>query len=390
MPTIPAWMRPIRRHTVRPRSRVGIPILLCALMFAITATVVNRWGRERWIPVNRQTTYTATTHVVEKRSGETTPFTITDVDPRRAKELANVLAERFAADRSAEWRRSKERNWQKSRESAEKSREQCRDDAARLDAFERQQSELVKSQTDAGQPETPAPTASENPRWLSLQEEVSDLERRRDVLLTDRTPLHPAVQEIEARLTDARTQFAATPREIPAGPTAARPSGTKRPPLPIDDVAAQESQRKRAELAAALEKSRLACQRAERAEKQVAQKQKTVPQFVFQYGEAVQDPPQVDYGWRRLIWTTFAASLLMVFGVASVSLGAGIDPPVASIEEVEAALGQSVMAAIPVEDAAPDVAAIERQSQARRAAITLGVLLILACPIVAIWGVTGI
>ena len=66
-------------------------------------------------------------------------------------------------------------------------------------------------------------------------------------------------------------------------------------------------------------KSRLACQEAQRAEKTPCREQEAAPQFVFHYAEAVQDPPQVDYGWRRLIWTTFAASLLMVFGVASVA-----------------------------------------------------------------------
>jgi hypothetical protein len=104
----------------------------------------------------------------------------------------------------------------------------------------------------------------------------------------------------------------------------------------------------------------------------------------------VPNPPLVDYGWRRLISTTFAASLLMAFGVAAVGLGSSIEPAVASVEEVEADLGRPVIGVFPAENAAADVAAIRRQAQARRVAITLGVLLILACPVVAIWGVTGI
>jgi len=361
-------------------------------MFAITATVVNRWGRQHWIPVSRQTTYTATAHAVEKPTGVTTPFTITDVDPQRAKALANTLAERYAADRLAEWRRSTEDRRQKARESAEKSRQERRENAARLETFERQQREAAQSLADASRQETPQPATIDNPVWLDLQRQVSDLERRRDQLLVDRTPLHPAVQEIEGQLADVKGQLAATSRQIPddhskTGDAADAPAIVT---PPIDDLAAKEHQWKLGELAAALEKSRLACKEAERVEKQTSQEQEAAPQFVFQYAEAVQDPPQVDHGWRRLLWTTFASSLLMVFGIASVSLGASIEPPVASIEEVEADLGEPILGVVPADDAAPDVAAIHRQSQMRRAAITIGVLLILACPLVAIWGVTGI
>ena len=133
-----AWMRLLKRQTVRPRSSVRIPVLVCALIFAVTAVVVNRWGRERWVPVSRQTTYTATAHAVETATGVRTPFTVTDVDPRRAKESAGVLAERYAAHRVAEWRRNAEDKCQKARDAAEKARQECRENAARLAAFERQ------------------------------------------------------------------------------------------------------------------------------------------------------------------------------------------------------------------------------------------------------------
>ena len=80
----------------------------------------------------------------------------------------------------------------------------------------------------------------------------------------------------------------------------------------------------------------------------------------------------------------------MVFGIALVSLGAGIDPPVASIDEVEDDLDEPVLGILPFDGPAPDMAAIHRQAQLRRAAIACGVVLILACPVVATWGVMGI
>jgi len=73
-----------------------------------------------------------------------------------------------------------------------------------------------------------------------------------------------------------------------------------------------------------------------------------------------------------------------------VSLGATIEPPLASVDEVEAALGESVLGAFPDDDLEPDVDAIGRQWQLRRTALAAGVILILACPVVAVWGVMGI
>ena len=185
----------------------------------------------------------------------TTPFTITDVDPQRAKALANTLAERYAADRLAEWRRSTEDRCQKARESAEKSRQERRENAARLETFERQQREAAQSLADASRQETPQPATIDNPVWLDLQRQVSDLERRRDQLLVDRTPLHPAVQEIEGQLADVKGQLAATSRQIPDdhGKTGGAADAPAIVAPRLDDLAAKEYQWKLGELAAALE-----------------------------------------------------------------------------------------------------------------------------------------
>jgi hypothetical protein len=391
VPTFTAWMRQFRRRTVRPRSSVRVPVLVCALMFAITATVVNRWGRQHWTPVNRQTTYTATVLAIEKRTGATTPYTITDTDPRRAKSLASVLAERYAAERTAEWGRIADDKRRKARDLVEKTRQEYRGDAARLSAFEQQRNE-GPSLADASRKLAAKPAMIDNPVWLDLQRQISDLERRRDQLLVDRTPLHPAVQEIEGRLTEVKQELAATVRQIPDARV--RNGGSPDTPsiaLPqIDEIAAKEHRQKLAELTASLGKSRLACQEAERAEQRANQESVAAPQFAFERPEAVQNPLQVDHGWRRLLWTTFASGLLMVFGIAVVSLGATIEPPLASVDEVEAALGESVLGAFPDDDLEPDVDAIGRQWQLRRTALAAGVILILACPVVAVWGVMGI
>jgi hypothetical protein len=376
-------------RTVRPRSG-GIPVLLCVLMFAMTAMIVNRLGRERWNPVDCQPTYTATAYALDKQSGVATPFAFTEADPRRAADTADQLAERHVGDRTAQWRQDVEQRQAKTRELAEKARQDYRESLARLEAFQRQQREAAEAQA-IRQPKT-EPTMIENPRWLATQERVSDLQRRRERLLQDRTPLHPAVQEITDRLTEAQKELAAIPRQI-ADKTAKTPNADSQPTIVaprIDPLVAKEERQKLDQLTAAVEESRAACEKAEKVQKQAAEQRNAEPQLVVQNAKSVRNERPVDYGWRRLLWTTFAAGLLMAFGVGSVAVGTRIEPPIASVEEVESALGKSVIGMLPADNPGLDKTSIHRQAQARFSLILIGLLVIVACPIVAIWGVMGI
>jgi hypothetical protein len=379
-------------QTVRPRSG-GIPVLLCVLMFALTATVVNRLGRERWTPVSRQPTYTATAYTVDSQTGVKTPFAFTAGEPQRAADTANELAESDANDRVAKWRRVAERKQVKAHEAAEKARQECRESQERLDAFKRQLREAGESHTqaEASRRQKRQPTLVENPRWTDLNRQVSDLERRREQLLQDRTPLHPAVVEATARLKEAQDQLAAVPRQIPGKEPKA--SDAERPASvtpPIDAATVAKNQRTLDELSAAVEKSRLALQQAERLQQQAAEQHRAGPQLVIEAAKTVQNAPRVDYGWRRLLWTTFATAILMAFGVGSVAAGAKIEPPVATADEVTAVLGKPVIGKMPADTPGLDPTAIAHQKQLRRAAMTIGLMMIGVCPIVALWGVMGI
>jgi hypothetical protein len=394
MSTMNLWKRLQEQETVRPRSG-GIPVFLCVLIFAITAIVVNRLGRERWTPVSCQATHTATAYALDQRTGVKTPFTCTDADPWRAAEMASELAERHADDCLAQWQRAAEQTRLKARKLVEKARQDQRENLQRLEAFQQRHKAAqaqTQSQANANRLKMSQPATTANPRWLDARDRVSNLQQRREQLLRDRTPSHPMVQEITARLTEAQQQLAAISHHIPSNqPKVANADNAPVLLAPaIDDLAAQENQQRLNELTAAVEKSRLACQKAEDAQKQAAEQQRARPQYVIQNAESAQDLPQVDYGWRRLLWTTFATGLLMAFGVGSVAAGARIEPPVASIEEVQSALGRSVIGTMPADDPTLDLASIRCQAQARRATIAIGLILIAACPIVAIWGVMGI
>ncbi len=384
-------MHRLRRQTVRPRAAIRVPLLTFPLVFAVTALIVAYWGRDRWIPVNEQTTYTTTVRAVETASSAATPFTVTDSDPQRAKASADALAERFAAQRVAKWRRNKADESQRAHDLAEKARQKCRENADLLSALERQRPEKPPVSAESVKP-PPQPEMIDNPLWLDLHRQIGELEARREQLLIDRTPRHPAVREIDERLAETTEQLAATARRIPDS----RASGDRPAAAPAivppasDGPAARQYEQKLAELTAALEKSRLACQQAERAEEQAGQQLAATPQFTFAQREIVQNLPQTDYGWYRLLWTTFASGLLMAVGVCSVFLGTGIDPPVASIDEIEEYLNEPILGTLPSDGPPPNLRAIDRETQLRRAFIAFGTILILACPVVAVWGIAGI
>ena len=55
----------------------------------------------------------------------------------------------------------------------------------------------------------------DNPEWVELDRQLGELQRRHDDLLKDRTPLHPAVQDLALRIEELQRQMANMPRQIP-------------------------------------------------------------------------------------------------------------------------------------------------------------------------------
>ena len=159
----------------------------------------------------------------------------------------------------------------------------------------------------------------DNPQWLELQRRLAEFRQCRQQLLTDRTPLHPAVEEIDVRIADAEKQLTTTQRQIP------NPQARNRADLPATDKrieeaaavahadrraaerVANENQQKLRDLAAAVERRAQARDAAELAETRAVRRQQAGPQLVVEYAKVVQDPPVqdpqiADYGWRP-IWS---------------------------------------------------------------------------------------
>ena len=271
---------------------------------------------------------------------------------------------------------------------AEKARRDLAESESRLDTFRRQLADAAaKPPAAVQQQEKPLPPMIDNPEWLDLNSQLTDLQRRHDRLLVDRTPLHPAVQDAVMRIEDLKRRMAAIPQQV----VGKQPENPATPDLgPPPNQIAPQDQAKLVEMTAAAQKARWVCDQAEAAEKQALQEQQAGPLYTVECAQVVTTPPPPDYGWQRLIWTTFVASVLMAFGVGSLSVGTNIEPPAASVADVQADANVAVVGTIPADDPASDPSMIHRQRRVRRTLIAIGLILIVVCPMVAIWGVNGI
>jgi hypothetical protein len=259
---------------------------------------------------------------------------------------------------------------------------------ALLDAVRGEAAEVdARSQTaSAGQ--AAARPMIDNPEWGELEGQLQQLEQRRDNLLVDRTPLHPAVVEATQRIDDVKRQMAVVPRQIPGkaveGVRTSEPALTGQPLGKTNQTT----------LAAATEVVAMVgelCKEAEAAEKRSAPAQIAAPNYTVVCAEVVENQmPGEVLGWR-LLGTMLAAGALMAFGVGSVSAGASIDPPVGTVAQVQSAARAPVIGLIPADRPVSDPRGLNRRrTRTRRALLAAGVLMIAACPAAAVWGVLGI
>lgn len=379
-------------RTVRPRSIGRTSLTACLIVFCLTATIVYRWGYESWTPTNSKTTYTATAYVVERPRDAATselrfPIVCTDEDAQQAEQSANSKAEGYVRDRYADWQQRTEGPCLKARQATERSRRAVARAEARLEAFQRQlATKAAKPQAAVREEQKPsAATMVDNPAWDELNGQLRDLQRRYDALAADRTPSHPAVQEVQDRIDDIKRQMESVARQVPSETSAKSESTVGEP-----HIAARDQERLD-DLTAAFDRAREASEEAEAAEKSVVRLQQTGPQYSIEAAKVVEIAATPDYGWRRLMYTTLIAGVLMAVGVGSLSSGVNIEPTVGTTGDLCKATKATVVGTIPAHDPVPDAAKRGWQQRlARRTLISLGLGLIAVCPVFAIWGVGGI
>ncbi len=384
-------------RTVRPRSTGRMLAPFCLVVFCLTAIVVYCWGEEIRNHSSAKAKPAATAYIVGRaaKAGQSEvriPIAAIDDDPRRAEAAANARAENYVKDRRADWQHRTAGAYDKAHQAAEQARHEYAQSEDRLEAFRRQTARATAKPQPTGprQGDSPSQPMIDNPKWLNLNRRLGELQQRRDALLVDRTPAHPAVEDVAVRIEDLQRQIAAIPRQIistaPAKQETSAKALAKNGPAAANSVASQNTD-KLNELAAAVETTQLACQQAEAAEKQARDAQKAGPQFSVVYAQIAETPPRLDSGWQRLMYTTLGTGLLMAFGAGLLSAGAQIHPTVASAAEVQAVTGVPIMATIPPTSPRPNPLWLScRQRRVRRTLLAVGLLLVAACPAAAVWG----
>jgi uncharacterized protein involved in exopolysaccharide biosynthesis len=387
------------KQTVRPRSARWMPAPLCLVAFCLTALVVYCWGTEIWIPRDVKPKQNATAYVIERaakpgQSDVRIPMAANDDDPRRAEAAANARADAYVKHEQAVWQRSTAVVYHKARQAVELASRELAQSEDRLEAFRRQITRATaKPQATGLRPESsPSQAMIDNPKWLDLDRRLGELQRRRDSLLINRTPAHPAVEDVAVQIKDLQRQMAAIPRQIlnTAAKSKTPVAPPKSSPAANDSIAGKDTE-KLSELTDAAETTRRTWQQASAAEKLARNAQRAGPRFTVVYARVAENSPRPDSGWQRLLYTTLSASMLMAVGAAFLSAGANIQPPVASVAEVQAAAGVPIMATIPPTTSAPSPLWLSRrQTRLRRTLLAVGLLLALACPAAAVWGLMGV
>ena len=381
------------RQIVQPKSTGKVPLLLCLLLAGLSSFTVYRWGYGHWWPVRAKPTYTATVYVVDRPAetatvgtGKRVPLTSTDADPQRARAAAEAMADSYISTRQDEWRNHMEQPLTEASgrvAEAQQRRQQCID---RLEAFKRDMHDASAAK-ETVKTDSPHPKMITNPQWLALERQSMKLINRREELLATRTSRHPSVMEVSDKIVEIERKMANTPREIPYAQEKVEQDASM---TAAAEAQARENERRLAELDAAVAEAEKSLRQAESVERNALERLQSTPDYTVEQARIVENPPASDYRWWRLIYTTLGVGLMMAFGAGSLSFGASIEPPVATAAEVRNVTGKTVVGAIPPDEAAADELEIGRQWGVRRTTIALGILLMLTCPVAAVWGVLGI
>jgi len=431
------------RLAARSKSSQQTSLALCLLVFTLTGAIVYWRGVQNWVSVGLLPTYTATVSLFQQAANPAdreaaaslsdsqtrVAFTQTEATAEQAIQQVKAQAARYASRHREEWSARTEEPYLKAKQAAENASKAHAETMAQLVAFSRRLDEARQTAAKTKvqvKPVAIEPRMVDNPRWQALQNQLVALQREDEQLRTQRTPLHPAVQEMAARIAGVEKQLAAIPPRIPArhaetaeaiNQEAAR-QGSSVPAVenneqetaantpmslaPIDGkgvhesvsalraiAAAPQDEDRWIELVAAVDRTRRDCNEAELAEKAALLAKQAGPTFALDEVQVVENVPPVDYGWRRLIATTLGTSLMMAIGFGAFTKGAEIEPTLASAAQLEADLNIPILGVVPATDPIDSTAKYDRQSRNRKTLIALGLFLMCVCPLAAIWGIVG-
>jgi hypothetical protein len=210
------------------------------------------------------------------------------------------------------------------------------------------------------------PTMIENPRWTEISRHLAELEDQRRILLFERTPQHPAVQEKEMQINDARRELASIPQKIAQGqpaPAAALP--------PVDAPALADVQAAQ-QAAEGLKDELRQAQAMERAAQTARGEELRVDLL------AAEPLPAAPRDTGSIFGRALLAATTSTFGLGMISLGAALEPPLASVAELQALLSVPIVGVIPSATPGRRAASPLARRLARWGAITAGLAVLLS------------
>jgi hypothetical protein len=292
-------------------------------------------------------------------------LTLRDTAADRAAQNVNTLARAYAEAYRAEWKSSVDRVYEGARATTDRAAEQFRQSQSRLNALRDRQIQAAREALQRPQPAPPAASPpADNPDWTALDRQLTEFRAQRTELLASRTPVHPAIQDLDGRIALAEEQLAMVPRQPPGAAVATPPKVEASASLP--DPAELQGLRR------AVEEAGRAHEEAIRTERFAWQARFHEPMVELQPAFEPPAPRRWPVGAMALLGAV-ATGLTMVVGLGMISAGAGIEPPLTTIAQLEAAAGAPVVGVVPGTEQAP-LLNPERQHLLRWALIIAGVL----------------
>jgi hypothetical protein len=326
-----------------------------------------------------------------------------------ATKIVRALANRFVREYRTFWTAEAQNARLAASAQSEQAQEAHYEAAEKLRAFE--DNVLKQEKTSPLQPaltstdQQTEPKNPNNPAWIELDRKLASLRQREAAMLVNKTPLHPDVQDIRARIAEFQQQLDSIPRfaadSTTNDPSQAidSPATVKTPPLKNENeiresniresMAQDVDQNKTAET---LEQLQLAVERTQQEyldklhfKQSIFDASRKEPTFLVRVNPVAVaiNQPGANRGFIGLM---LCSGFAMALGIGVFSSGVSTQPLLASIADLEPLLPVPIIGVVPAKDLSSDPFARRRHRAIFRwTLILLGGLLVLGCIGIVYW-----
>ncbi len=328
--------------------------------------------------------------------------------PNAAK-IARALADRFVSEYRTFWATEAQKARIAASSEAEQAEQANYEAAEKLQAFEdnvlKQEKASPQQTSITSTDQQTEPKIPDNPAWIELDRKLASLRQRETAILVNKTPLHPDVQNIQARIADFQQQLDSIPRF--AAETSANhptqninsPVSVKAPPLKNKNEIQQSNTPENLaqgvnqnETAETLKQLQLAAERTEqeyldklRIKQSLFDSSRKEPTFLVRVNRVPVTIKQPRYN-QGFIGLMLCSGFAMALGIGVCSSGVSTQPVLASIADLEPLLPVPIIGVVPAKDQSSDPFARRRHKAILRwTLILLGGLLVLGCIGIVYW-----